>query len=79
MKNALKTIEEKVIRAKKKKNENEVNQILKLKEKLFPNNSLQERIENFIPFYLRYGNTFFDELLLNIDPFDQRFIILTEK
>ncbi|MBK7851992.1 MAG: bacillithiol biosynthesis cysteine-adding enzyme BshC [Bacteroidetes bacterium] len=79
MKNALKTIEEKVIRAKKKKSENEVNQIVKLKEKLFPNNSLQERIENFIPFYLRYGTSFFDELLLNIDPFDQRFIILTEK
>lgn len=78
IKNALKTIEEKVIRARKKKNENEVNQMVKLKEKLFPNNSLQERTENFIPFYLRYGTSFFDELLLHIDPFDQRFIILTE-
>lgn len=78
MKNALKTIEEKVIRARKKKNENEVNQLVKLKEKLFPNNSLQERVENFIPFYLHYGASFFDELLLHIDPFDQRFIILTE-
>ncbi|MBL0256109.1 MAG: bacillithiol biosynthesis BshC [Bacteroidetes bacterium] len=72
----MKSIEEKVIRARKKKNENEVNQIVKLKEKLFPGGGLQERVENFIPFYLKFGSTFFDQLLLQIDPFDQRFNVL---
>ncbi len=76
LRNGLKSIEEKVIRARKKKNENEVNQIVKLKEKLFPGGGLQERVENFIPFYLKFGSTFFDQLLLQIDPFDQRFNVL---
>ena len=78
LRNALKSIEEKVIRARKKKNENEVNQIVKLKEKLFPGGGLQERVENFIPFYLKFGSAFFDHLLLQIDPFDQRFSVLIE-
>lgn len=79
VRNALKSIEEKVLRARKKKNENEVGQLVKLKEKLFPGGGLQERTENFIPFYLRYGDAFFNELLHHINPFEQKFLILTEK
>ncbi|MBI4931245.1 MAG: bacillithiol biosynthesis cysteine-adding enzyme BshC [Bacteroidetes bacterium] len=40
---------------------------------------LQERHDNFIPFYLKYGKNFFDELKHNLNPFDFRFIILSEK
>ncbi len=39
---------------------------------------LQERHENFIPFYLKYGNKFFEELKRNLNPFDFRFNILSE-
>ena len=40
---------------------------------------LQERHDNFIPFYLKYGKNFFDELKRNMNPFDFSFNILTEK
>jgi uncharacterized protein YllA (UPF0747 family) len=39
---------------------------------------LQERHDNFIPFYLKYGKNFFDELKRNMNPFDFRFTILSE-
>lgn len=78
LRNGLKTLEEKAIRARKKKHENELNQIQKLKEKLFPNNGLQERSENFASFYLRYGSKFITELYSMIDPFSNNFNILTE-
>ena len=39
---------------------------------------LQERNDNFIPFYLKYGKDFFDELKRNMNPFDFRFNILSE-
>jgi len=39
---------------------------------------LQERQDNFIPFYLKYGKNFFDELKRNLNPFDFRFTILSE-
>ena len=48
-------LEEKIMRAQKKKHEAAVQQIQKIKEKLFPNGELQERVENFIPYYLKYG------------------------
>ena len=35
-------------------------QVQKLKQQLFPNNSLQERIENFMPFYAKWGAAFID-------------------
>ena len=39
---------------------------------------LQERHDNFIPFYLKYGKSFFDELKRNLNPLDLRFTILSE-
>lgn len=39
---------------------------------------LQERHENFIPFYLKHGKSFFDELKHDLDPFDKRFVTLSE-
>jgi len=40
---------------------------------------LQERHDNFIPFYLKYGKNFFDEMKRNLNPLDFRYNILTEK
>ncbi|MBI3502775.1 MAG: bacillithiol biosynthesis cysteine-adding enzyme BshC [Bacteroidetes bacterium] len=40
---------------------------------------LQERHDNFIPFYLKHGRNLFDELKGNLNPFDFRFTILSEK
>lgn len=77
--NGLKNIEDKIIRAQKRKHETAINQVRKLKEKLFPEGSLQERYENFIPYYLMYGQRYFDILLENFEALPKEFLILAEK
>ncbi len=48
-------LEKKMLRAEKRKFEAQQRQIAKLRRQLFPNNSLQERQENFSAFYGKYG------------------------
>jgi uncharacterized protein YllA (UPF0747 family) len=73
------TLKEKVIRSQKKKNETEVNQIHKLKEKLFPSGKLQEREEPMIQYYLKWGDRFIQVLKENLEPFKKEFYLLKEK
>lgn len=47
----LDNLEGKMLKAEKRKQETSVNQIRAVHGLLFPNGSLQERVENFIPFY----------------------------
>lgn len=68
--------EKKLLRAEKRKFVNEQNQIVALKSQLFPNNSLQERIENFSSFYAKYGAAFFDILLESNLSIEQQFTVL---
>jgi bacillithiol synthase len=75
----LKHIEDKMIRAQKKKHETAISQVRKLKEKLFPEGSLQERYENFIPYYAKHGEKYFDMLLDNFDALPQKFLVLSEE
>jgi bacillithiol biosynthesis cysteine-adding enzyme BshC len=77
--NSLEGIEGKIIRAQKKKMETSVNQIRNIKIKLFPNNSLQERQDNFIPYYLKYGPEFIETLIENLNPFEKQFVIFSER
>ena len=74
----LKALESKVLKAIKAKHENELQQITNLREKLMPNGVLQERADNFIPFYLKYGPGWFDNLLENFEPIAKSFSILSE-
>jgi bacillithiol biosynthesis cysteine-adding enzyme BshC len=55
---AIETLEGKMLRAAKLKMETSVNQLRKTREKLLPDGKLQERFENFIPYYLKSGNDF---------------------
>lgn len=75
-KNALEHLEAKIIKSQKLREETDVNRIRRIKEKLFPSNEMQERYENFIPYYLQYGKQFFDFLLENFEPFDKGVTIL---
>lgn len=75
---SMEAIEDKLRRAAKKKEELGVQQIQTLREKLFPENSLQERHENFLSFYLRTGDHFFEALKLHLDPLELQFTILSE-
>jgi len=40
---------------------------------------LQERRENFMPYYAREGPAFFDRLLVALDPLEPRFSVLEEE
>ena len=72
----LSSLESKLIRNKKKYDEDSINQITKIKNELFPNNKLQERNNNFMTYYMKYGDNFFKILKNNLDPLDSNFVVL---
>ena len=74
---ALDKLEEKLIRNEKKKYETALQQISKIRNQLFPNNILQERYTNFIPFYLKHGDNFIEILKENLNPLNPNFVVLT--
>ena len=76
MKYQMHVMEKKMLRAEKRNMADQVSQIYKLKNKLFPNNSLQERYDTFMPFYLEKGSVFFDELLEATLPYGEQFVLL---
>ena len=79
-KKSLDYLESKLLKAEKNKNEVGVNKLSKMKHKFFPgNDGLQERHDNFIQFYLRYGQSWIDELLSHLDPLNKNFKILIEE
>ncbi len=77
VKNALKNLENKLLRSEKQKQELNINQIKKLKEKLFPEGALQERYDNMIPYYLKSGKKLIPDLKEKFDPFEFKLLILT--
>jgi len=74
----LKELEKKMLRAEKRKYEAEKNQIHRLKQTLFPNNGLQERVENVSAYYARWGKLFIEAIYLSSLTFEQEFIVLIE-
>ena len=74
--NSIEDFQKKVIKSLKDKKENEIQQIKKVSNILFPNNQLQERHENFISMYLKYGDNFIENLISILDPLDSNFVIL---
>lgn len=77
--NQLQALEKKMLRAEKRKFTDHRRQVHTIKEKLFPNNSLQERIDNFMPYYAKYGQSFITMLYENSPTLDQHFVVLTER
>jgi bacillithiol synthase len=71
-------LEKKILRAEKKNHEDMRRKIHEIREALFPLNNLQERIDNFIPWYAEYGKSFFDLLLQHSLTLEQKFVILEE-
>ncbi len=75
---SLAALEVKLVRAGKQKHDTAVNQIRAFKHKLFPSNGLQERYDNFIPFYLKYQDTFFRVLFDNLHPLEKQFVVVMD-
>ena len=76
---AIHELEKKMLRAEKRKFETEERQLKQVKDALFPLNGLQERIDNFIPWFALYGETFFETIYHHSPAFEQQFTVLTEK
>jgi bacillithiol biosynthesis cysteine-adding enzyme BshC len=72
-------LEKKMLRAEKKKFGAESRQLTKLKAELFPAGNLQERVDNLMPYYSRWGKDFIQVIYDNSLALEQRFTILTEK
>jgi bacillithiol biosynthesis cysteine-adding enzyme BshC len=70
-------IEKRLIKAEERNQETTLNQVLGLKEKLFPEGNLQEREQNFLNFYIN-NQAFLDELRSLLDPFDFNFQVILE-
>lgn len=79
MKKMLTNLEGKLLRAEKRNFEVSNDQIRAIKTRLFPNNTLQERYDNFIPFYLKYGDEFIVSLKENLNPLQPQFLVLMEE
>jgi bacillithiol biosynthesis cysteine-adding enzyme BshC len=73
----MQVLEKKMLRAEKRKYADQQRQIAAVKAVLFPNNGLQERVENFSGFYAKWGQDFMAQLLLHSPALEQEFTILT--
>ncbi|GJM30103.1 MAG: putative cysteine ligase BshC [Cyclobacteriaceae bacterium] len=70
-------IEKRLKKAEEQNQEIAVNQLLGVKEKLFPDGNLQERHQNFLNFYIN-NPQFIEDLMEHLDPFDFSFYVLFE-
>ncbi len=76
---ALQGLEKKMLRAEKRKHVDLQAQVHNLKEALFPNDGLQERVENFSRFYAKWGRSFMEELHRHSLALEQEFTVLCEE
>jgi bacillithiol synthase len=75
--NGLDNLEKKLTRAEKQKQETAINQIKSIRGKFFPENNLQERYENMLPYYAKYGLQLNERLLELIEPLDSSMNLLS--
>jgi bacillithiol biosynthesis cysteine-adding enzyme BshC len=78
LKKALDNLEKKLVRSEKQNYHTRLEQIEQIKAELFPKDSLQERNENFGLLYVKWGQSFIDELIRNFEPLAFEFAVLTE-
>ncbi len=70
--------EKKMLRAEKKKFEAQQRQLVKIKAQLFPVNNLQERADNLMPYYAKWGKNFISMLYKHSNGLEQEFGMLVE-
>ncbi len=74
----LQELEKKMLRAEKRKFSDQQRQIHVIKEKLFPKNGLQERVDSFLNYYAQWGHDFLQQLYIASLATEQEFVILAE-
>lgn len=73
---SLEVIEQKMLRAEKRKQTDKLRQLEAVKDFLFPNGSPQERTDNFLNFF-QQDPQFIQKLIQHFDPLDFRFNVLS--
>ncbi len=73
----IESLEKKMIKAEKRKYEDELRQICKIKVALFPNHILQERVDNFLPYYAKWGDDFIPAIYKSSKGLEQEFCIMS--
>lgn len=73
---SIERLEKKMMRAEKRKFEEQQRQLQKLKAILFPAHTLQERKENILPWYATYGPAFIDMIYAVSPPFPKMFGVI---
>lgn len=76
LKKAIDRLEKKLLKADQKNYTEALEQIELIKNKMFPGGVLQERVENFGSFYVKYGDELIDSLIKAFQPLDFKFTIL---
>jgi bacillithiol synthase len=75
----LQELEKKMLRAEKRKFTDQQRQIYTIQSKLFPGNGLQERYDNVLYYYAKWGKEFIAQLYQHSLSLEQEFVILLEK
>ena len=70
-------LQKKIQREERRKYATQQQQIEAIKQQLFPNKNLQERVENISGWYARYGKHFIDMIYKNSLSLEQQFTIIT--
>jgi bacillithiol biosynthesis cysteine-adding enzyme BshC len=74
----IRELEKKLLKAEKRKFKDQQRQIHTIQACLFPQNGLQERIDNFMPWYAKRGTKFISDLYGYSLTLEQEFVILQE-
>lgn len=69
-------LEKKMLRAEKRKFSEQSSQLRHIKSALFPRQTLQERVENVLPYFARYGYSFIQMLYEHSPTFQKKFGVL---
>jgi hypothetical protein len=67
------------LKAEKRKFAELQRQIILIRSALFPLNGLQERVDNFTPYYASRGKAFIDAIYKHSLTTEQEFVVLEEK
>ena len=71
----LEHLEKRLLKAQKRVLTDILERTVSLQNELFPNNKLQERQGNFSEFYIEYGILFIENLIAELKPLEQEFVL----
>ena len=73
----LENLEKRLLKAEKRMHSDQLERIIQLQNELFPNQSLQERSNNFSEYYNEFGQEFINKLVAELKPLNPYHTIIT--